>query len=102
LDAARELPGGADHALLVTAMACSYLAAPEASSSSVDDVARQVRVALGPLARSMLLVFKLRRLSGGGSRRTVSATAGLAAGQPEPPSALSAGATPRGGDARAA
>ena len=32
LNAARELPSGADHALLVTAMACSYLAAPEASS----------------------------------------------------------------------
>ena len=104
LAAARELPSGADHALLVTAMACSYLAAPEASSSAVDDAARQVRASLGPLARPMLLVFKLRRLAGGGSRirRSPSGTAALAAGQPEPAAALSAGASPRGGDARAA
>ncbi len=66
--AARELPSGADHALLVSAMACSYLAAPEASSSAVDGIARQVRASLGLLARPMLLVFKLRRLAGGGSR----------------------------------
>jgi tetraprenyl-beta-curcumene synthase len=102
LAAARELPSGADHALLVTAMACSYLAAPEASSSAVDGIARQVRASLGPLARPMLLVFKLRRLAGGVSRRTSSGTAGLAAGQPQPPAAPSSGVSPRGGDARAA
>jgi tetraprenyl-beta-curcumene synthase len=86
LGAARELPSGADHALLVTAMACSYLAAPEASSSSVDQVARHVRASLGPLARPMLLVFRLRRLTGGGSwvRRSPSDTAMIGAGQPEP------------------
>jgi tetraprenyl-beta-curcumene synthase len=101
LGAARELPNGADHALLVTAMACSYLAAPEASSSGVD-VARQVRASLGSLARPMLLVFKLRRLAGDGLRRASPATLVDAAGQPEPAAPLSAGATTRGGDARAA
>jgi tetraprenyl-beta-curcumene synthase len=102
LAAARELPSGADHALLVTAMACSYLAVPEASSSSVDRVAQQVRASLGPLARPMLLVFKLRRLAGDGLRRASPAILADAAGQPEPAAALSAGASPRGGDARAA
>jgi tetraprenyl-beta-curcumene synthase len=104
LGAARELRGGADHALLVTAMACSYLAAPEASSSSVDQLACQVRASLGPLARPMLLVFKLRRLAGTGSRARLG-RAGRAvprAGQPEPAAAVTAGASPRGGDARAA
>lgn len=101
LGAARELPGGADHALLVTAMACSYLAAPEASSSSVDQVARQVRASLGPLARPMVLVFKLRQLAGAGSRARAG-TAAPRAGQPEPAPAVTAGAPPRGGDARAA
>ncbi len=102
--AARELPNGTDHALLVTAMACSYLAAPEASSSSVDDVARQTRASLGPLARPMLLVFKLRRLAGGGPRVRPgpSGTAVLAGEQPESAAPLSAGASPRGGDARVA
>jgi tetraprenyl-beta-curcumene synthase len=102
LAAARELPGGADHSLLVTAMACSYVAAPEASSSGVDDVARQVRASLGPLARPMLLVFKLRRLAGVGAHRAAWGTAAVAAGQAEPAAAVSAGASPRGGDARAA
>jgi hypothetical protein len=104
LATARELPSGENHALLVTAMACSYLAAPEASSRGVDDVARQVRASMGPLARPMLLVFKLRRLAGDSSRtrRGPSGTAVLAAGQPEPAAAVSVGATTRGGDARAA
>lgn len=100
LTAARELPSGPHHALLVMAMSCSYLGAPEASSSGADQIARQVRASLGPLARPMLLVFKLRRLAGGGSRRA-SRTALLAAELPEAAAAVSAGASPRGGDARA-
>jgi len=104
LAAARELPGGADHPLLVTAMACSYLAAPEASSSRVDQLACQVRASLGPLARPILLVFKLRRLAGGGlrARRRRAGAALPGAGKPEPAAAATAGAPPRGGDARAA
>jgi tetraprenyl-beta-curcumene synthase len=105
LCAARRLPGGADHVLLVTAMACSYLAAPEASSGTADEVARELRASLGPLARPMLLVFKLRRLAGGGRSSLWlgrSGTAARAAGQPESAAAVSAGASPRGGDARAA
>jgi len=104
LCAARRLPGGADHALLVTAMACSYLAAPEASSGAADEVAREVWPSLGPLARPMLLVFKLRRLAGGRSplRPDRSGTGARDGGQPESAAALTADASPRGGDARAA
>ncbi len=102
LQAVQELPGSSNHSLLVTAMACSYLAAPEASSSGAEDVADQVRTSLGPLARPMLLVFKLHRLAGGlGSRRDSPSTVVVGAG-PEPAPAVSAGATTRGGDARAA
>ncbi len=101
VQATHELPSGANHFLLVTAMACSYLAAPEASSSSVDQVAGQVRASLGPLARPMLLVFKLHRLAGG-AHHASSGTAGPATGQPESAAAVCAGISPRGGDARAA
>lgn len=97
LKAARELPAGADHALVVTAMACSYLAAPEAWASSVDVVTRQVRASLGPLARPMLLVFRLRRLV----NRSRSAPATVA-GPDQARPAAAVGAGTRGGDARAA
>ena len=100
LEAARGLPKGADHALLVTAMACSYLAAPEAAASGVEDVSRRVRASLGELARPMLLVFKLRRLAGvRGPRSVPSAFASTA---DEMTSAASAGAETRDGNARAA
>jgi tetraprenyl-beta-curcumene synthase len=96
LKAARGLPSGADHALVVTAMACSYLAAPEARASGVDVVARQVRATLGPLARPMLLVFKLRRLA----NRSRPPQLAVAAAQAR--AAATAGPETRGGDARAA
>lgn len=77
LKGARELPRGVEHALLVTAMACSYLAAPEASAGDVIGVTRRVRASLGPLARPILLVFALRGLVGGRrSRTTTPADAG--------------------------
>lgn len=95
LKAARGLPSGANHALVVTAMACSYLAAPEARASGVDVIARQVRASLGPLVRPMLLVFKLRRLA------DRSRPAQLAAADQARPAAA-AGAETRGGDVRAA
>ncbi len=100
LQAAQELPGSANHSLLVTAMACSYLAAPEAPPSD-DDVARRVRASLGPLARPMLLVFRLHRLAGGVGSRRASSAVGVAAG-PDPATTVSTGAPTRGGDARAA
>ncbi|HEY2217150.1 MAG TPA: DUF2600 family protein [Solirubrobacteraceae bacterium] len=67
LTAARELSHGAgrqrQHELLLTAMACSYLSAPEASAVGVDPIRRAVQASLGPLARPMLLVFALRRFA---------------------------------------
>jgi len=99
VSAARELPRGSNHALLVTAMACSYLAAPEASASGVAGVARGVGASLGPLARPILLVFKLRRLAGaGGSPSASPATAA----DVQTALAMPVGAETRGGDARAA
>ncbi len=99
LRAGHELPGERSHALLVTAMACSYLAAPEASAGGVEGVTRRVRASLGPLAHPMLLVFKLRQLAGVGGSRTARPAA-AAADQITP--SVSVGAETRGGDARAA
>ncbi len=100
IDAARRLPNGSDHALLVVAMACSYLAAPEASASGVDDVSRRVRASLGELARPMLLVFKLRRLAGARGPRSVPSASASTADETTP--AASVGAETRDGNARAA
>jgi tetraprenyl-beta-curcumene synthase len=63
LGAARELPHGRRQAVLLAAMACSYLSAPEASSPDALAAARSVRHALGGLARPALVVFKLRALT---------------------------------------
>lgn len=101
LQAARGLPRGSDHALLVTAMACSYLAAPEASAGGAAGVSRRVTASLGALARPMLLVFKLRRLAGAvGLRPVPPACTSTIADEMTP--AVSAGAETRGGNARAA
>jgi tetraprenyl-beta-curcumene synthase len=64
MDSARGLPQGRDHALLVTAMACSYLSECERTAARTDAITREVRASLGGLARPMLLVFRLRRLAG--------------------------------------
>lgn len=97
LTIARELPGGRQHALLVAAMACSYLAAPQASTPGADAVARGVRASVGPFARPMLLVFKLRRLAG---RPGSTLAAVSAAGQVTAVAGVEA--ETRGADARAA
>lgn len=97
LKAARGLPDGTDHALVVTAMACSYLVAPEARASAVDVAARQVRASLGPLARPMLLVFKLRRLA---DRARPAPPAAAPVDQARP--AVAVGGETGGRDARAA
>jgi tetraprenyl-beta-curcumene synthase len=110
LKLADELPNGAQHSLLVTSMACSYLAAPEARASGVERVGRQVRAALGPLARPMLVVFALRRLAGRPAppAAPLAAPAGgagsLALPADAPQATLSVGVDPqaRGADARAA
>jgi tetraprenyl-beta-curcumene synthase len=98
LTAVRELSGpGHQHELLLTAMACSYLSAPEASATGADAVRRAARASLGPSASAMLRVFALRRLAGS-SRSTRD---GVAAAEPATP-AVTVDAKARGADARAA
>jgi tetraprenyl-beta-curcumene synthase len=95
LTAARELPGGTGHALLVIAMACSYLAEAQASSRT-GALAREVGASLGPIARPALLVFKLRSFaaaSRAATRRT------QAPGRS--PQAVAVDPETRGADARA-
>lgn len=59
LIAARALPGARRHALLLTAMACSYVSVPWLGGDA-RQIAREVRAALGPAATAALLVFRIR------------------------------------------
>ena len=61
LSVARELGPGRRHELIVAAMACFYLAAPEARGAQAVSVTEAVLDALGPLARPALAVFRARR-----------------------------------------
>lgn len=87
LQAVRELPGGRRHMVLVVAMACSYLSAPEASAPDVVALAEGVRGALGPLAVPALVVFRMRRLvgrfAGGGGVLAVRETPAVGLGDRE-------------------
>ncbi len=60
LAAARQLPHGRRHVLLLSAMACSYISIPQRGSAA-REIAGEVRGALGPTASVVLLVFRLRR-----------------------------------------
>ncbi len=105
LTSARELPSTTyryahQHELLLAAMACSYLSAPEASAPGVDSVRQAVQASLGPLAQPMLLVFALRRFVGPSPRLAVSAGTAAAADPVTPAVAVETKA--RGADARAA
>jgi tetraprenyl-beta-curcumene synthase len=62
--AARELPDGRMHALVATAMACSYLGDCECAGAQTIAVASAVRASLGALSRPILRVFALRQLAG--------------------------------------
>jgi tetraprenyl-beta-curcumene synthase len=67
IDAARELPDGRIHAVVATAMVCSYLGDCErldAQARTAGAVAPVVRASLGGLSRPILRVFALRRLAG--------------------------------------
>jgi tetraprenyl-beta-curcumene synthase len=64
---ARALPRGRRHLLILAAMAGNYLSNPEANTPEVSAVAHSVLGAIGYLARPTLLVFRLRRLAGGGT-----------------------------------
>jgi tetraprenyl-beta-curcumene synthase len=61
--AARNLPQGSRHAVIVTAMATYYLSSPQASTPSARPIARNVAAALGPLVRPAMALFKARRLA---------------------------------------
>jgi tetraprenyl-beta-curcumene synthase len=64
---ARALPRGRRHLIILAAMAGNYLSNPEANAPEVRDVAHSVLGAIGDLAKPTLLVFRLRRLGGGGA-----------------------------------
>jgi tetraprenyl-beta-curcumene synthase len=61
--AARELPHGRRHTVILAAMIANYLSTPEAQSVQLEPVSEAVLATTGPLAAPTLLVFKLRHLS---------------------------------------
>lgn len=63
--AARELPHGRRHSVILAAMIANYLSTPEAQSAQLAPVSEAVLATTGPLAAPTLLVFKLRHLGGG-------------------------------------
>lgn len=96
LQAARALPGGRRHAVLVVAMACSYLSAPEVSAPDSLALARAVRDTLGGIAGPALLIFRIRLPAS----RVVARKRGAATAMHVPAARLSDGG--RGADAGAA
>jgi tetraprenyl-beta-curcumene synthase len=96
LQAARALPAGRRHTVLVVAMACSYLSAPEVSTPDSLVLARAVRDTLGGIAAPALLIFRIRLLAS----RVVSCKRGAATAMHVPAARLSDGG--RGADAGAA
>jgi tetraprenyl-beta-curcumene synthase len=63
LQAASALPAGRRHAVLVVAMACSYLSAPEVAAPDRLALAQAVRDTLGAIAGPALLIFRIRLLA---------------------------------------
>jgi tetraprenyl-beta-curcumene synthase len=59
--AARSLPGGREHTVILTAMASYYLSAPEASADGARAIVSSVESAAGPMLRPALWLFGLRR-----------------------------------------
>jgi tetraprenyl-beta-curcumene synthase len=96
LQAARELPAGRRHAVLVVAMACSYLSAPQGSTPDSVALAQAVRDTLGAIAGPALLIFRIRLLAS----RVVAGKHGAASDKHVPAARLSDGR--RGADAGAA
>ncbi len=60
--AARELPHGRRHTVILAAMIANYLSTTEAQSAQLAPVSRAVLATTGPLAAPTLLVFRLRHL----------------------------------------
>jgi tetraprenyl-beta-curcumene synthase len=96
--AARALPGGRRHAVLLAAMACYYLSEADCSSPGRSVLAGQVREAIGHTAGPALLVFRARRLL----RRRRRSCAGVDAVTLKKPLTVRLGDGERGVDAGAA
>lgn len=60
LRCARELPNGHHHTMIVVAMCCFYLSAPEARTREVMPVSNQVLATIGGLAKPTMAVFAAR------------------------------------------
>jgi tetraprenyl-beta-curcumene synthase len=80
--AARALPHGRRHAVLVASMASLYISDPHAAAPPAAPIARAVRAGIGPPARPALAVFAIRRLVAVRSRRRRPAAAISPAGDP--------------------
>jgi tetraprenyl-beta-curcumene synthase len=104
IGAARDLPEGRMHAVVATAMACSYLSDCERADGQMETIASVVRASLGGLSAPILRVFALRRLAGrlAPSRAGREARAAEAALRKLPPPAAVADRGKRGAGARAA
>jgi len=59
--AARALPNGQRHTVILAAMAGHYLSAREASAAQARPIAAGVKAAVGPLLTPVLLLVRLRR-----------------------------------------
>jgi tetraprenyl-beta-curcumene synthase len=62
--AARTLPDGSQHRVILTAMVTYYLSSPEASVLDARAIAEGVADAVGPLLGPALALFRARRLAG--------------------------------------
>jgi len=63
--AARSLPDGPHHDVILTAMVTYYLSSPEACAPDARGSAQNVAAAVGPLVAPALVLFKARRLVAG-------------------------------------
>ncbi len=62
LQAARDLPHGRRHIVILAAMIANYLSTPEAHSADLEPVSESVLDTVGALEKPTMLVFELRRL----------------------------------------
>lgn len=62
--AARALPRGRQHAIILAGMTGYYLSDPQASTPAALPIARNIRAAIGGLMGPTLVVFKARRVAG--------------------------------------
>jgi tetraprenyl-beta-curcumene synthase len=66
--AARALPSGTQHEVILTAMASHYLSAPELAGGELRAISGRVAEAAGPLVPALLPLFRAGRLASGAAR----------------------------------